>query len=65
MNAAETLRSIAQNDYMIDQHMLRTGRELEAVAAYVEKLEAKLELLRANRNNPETRGPRASDKGEP
>jgi len=30
------LRYIAQNDYMIDQHMLPTGKELEAAADCLE-----------------------------
>lgn len=41
MSAAEFLRYLAQNDYMIDQHMLPDGERLEAIAALLEALEAK------------------------
>ena len=34
---ARNLRAIAQNDYMIDQHMLPTGLELEAAADALEE----------------------------
>jgi len=36
LSDAEFLRSIAQNDYMIDDGMLPTGRRLEQIAAKLE-----------------------------
>lgn len=40
---AENLRSIAQNDYMVDQHMLPTGKELEAAADCIDSIRAQVE----------------------
>ena len=46
MTLADRLRSIAQNDYMIDQYFLETGHELNEIGNEVDKLEAKIELLK-------------------
>lgn len=37
-NMAEMLRSIAQNDYMIDTEYLPTGKDLLEAADYIEAL---------------------------
>ena len=50
--SAELLRSLAQNDYMIDQHFLPSGRQLLAVADEIERLEREVahwkDMARAN-----------------
>jgi len=46
MTLADRLRSIAQNDYMIDQYFLETGHELNEIGNEVDKLEAKIKLLK-------------------
>jgi hypothetical protein len=43
---SNNLKSIAQNDYMIDQHFLQDGVVLNETADYIEKLEKENERLR-------------------
>jgi len=43
---SNNLKSIAQNDYMIDQHFLQDGVVLNEAADYIEKLETENKRLR-------------------
>jgi hypothetical protein len=43
---SNNLRSIAQNDYMIDQHFLQDGVILNETADYIEQLEEENKRLR-------------------
>lgn len=61
---SNNLRSIAQNDYMIDQHFLPDGVVLNEAADYIEKLEAENKRLRemlaevaSSSTHPDREGP--------
>ena len=43
---SNNLKSIAQNDYMIDQHFLPDGVVLNETADYIERLETENQRLR-------------------
>lgn len=45
MSHSEFLISLAQNDYMIDQHMLPDGERLYRIADYILKLQETNEFL--------------------